>query len=348
MTWTSLFVHILYSDIIMLISFIIPTYNAVETLKRTVYSILDQQMETDYEVLLVDDGSTDKTPALAQKLAHDHPQVKYFTAGHGVSHARNIGLAHAKGTYVTFIDADDHYLAETLPQVVTKLKQTSVDLTVFSFEHGSAPVILNLKGLTHEQCLSLMLSKPTNYLTAWGKFFKRSLIEHKQIYFDEELTMAEDSDFVIRYLLACETITSSELILYHYTIDTPSATRTFDETKTARYLTALAKLKPLIAKSTEPLTTSFYKYVLIQLNIIAVRTIYPKNNPEGAHSKRLRLKRVLQDPVINEALTKIAFKDCLTPHLLPGLFLKLHCPALAIMLFKLRSQQNYNKENSIK
>ena len=181
-----------------------------------------------------------------------------------------------------------------------------------------------------------------------GKFFKRSLLVKHQLYFDEELTMAEDSDFVIRYLLACETIVSSNLVIYHYTIDTPSATRTFDETKTARYLTALAKLKPLIAKSSEPLTTSFYKYILIQLNIIAVRTIYPKNNPETSQEKKRRLNRVLQDPVISEALQKISLKDCLTPHLLPGLFLKLHWRALAIALFKLRSQQNYNKENSSK
>lgn len=333
---------------ITLLSFIIPTYNAVKTLERTVASILDQQMETDYEVLLVDDGSTDKTLALAQKLAHDHPKVKCFTAGHGVSHARNIGLAHAKGTYITFIDADDHYLPKTLPQVVTKLKQTDNDLTIFSFEHGQTPVILNLDGLDHAQSLALMLSKPTNYLTAWGKFFKRSLLVKHRLYFDEELTMAEDSDFVIRYLLSCETIVSSNLVIYHYTIDTPSATRTFDETKTARYLTALAKLKPLIAKSSEPLTTSFYKYVLIQLNIIAVRTIYPKNNPETSQEKKRRLNRALQDPVIREALQKISLKDCLTPHLLPGLFLKLHWRALAIALFKLRSQQNYNKENSSK
>lgn len=89
----------------MLFSVIIPTYNRAEVLKETLQSVLDQQFE-DYEVLIVDDGSTDHTGAMVKAIAD--PRIKYFyKANEERSIARNFGADRAEGRYVTFLDSDD-------------------------------------------------------------------------------------------------------------------------------------------------------------------------------------------------------------------------------------------------
>ena len=85
---------------------------------------------------------------------------------------------------------------------------------------------------------------------------------------------------------------------------------------------------------------------MIQVNIIAVRLIYTLGNPASNKQKRAELDKVITAPVVKKALEQVTLKQCLTPHLLPGLFLKLHLSSLAILLFKLRSKQNEQKENN--
>ncbi|WP_304653323.1 glycosyltransferase family 2 protein [uncultured Ligilactobacillus sp.] len=329
-----------------LISFIIPAYNSEKTLKRAVESVTNSIVDQTYELLIIDDGSKDNTLALAKQLASQNQQIRILTAGKGVGHARNIGIKHARGQLVAFLDSDDHYLKNGLQKALSQAKKMPADLQIFSFEHGNYTVDLNLPSTNSLDIRCRMLEKPTNYMTVWGKFFKRSLLLDNDIYFNEELTMSEDSEFLIRYTAACESITTSAVVLYHYTIDTPSATRSFDTKKIQAYLKSLSTAEEFVVSQPQAISQSFLSYTLIQVNIIAVRLIYTLSNPAPNKQKRAELDKVIATPVVKRALDQITLKQCLTPHLLPGLFLKLHLASLAILLFKLRSKQNKQKENN--
>lgn len=327
-----------------LISFIIPAYNSEKTLVRAVESITDSLPEHLYEILIIDDGSADSTLSLAKQLAKKNQQLRVFTAGNGVGQARNTGIKHAHGQLVAFLDADDHYLTTALSKALDQDKMPPADLQIFSFEHGKDIVDLTLPMTNSLETCCRMLEKPTNYMTVWGKFFKRSLLVDNTIYFNEKLTMSEDSEFLIRYLAVCKTITTSSLVLYHYTIDTPSATRSFEPHKIQAYLDSLNVTEDFISSRPQMIQTAFLSYILIQVNIIAVRLIYTLNNPASNKQKKQELAKVVASPVVNKALKQISLRQCLTPHLIPGLFLKLKIPSVAILLFKLRSKQNAKKE----
>lgn len=106
----------------MKLSIIVPIYNVENTLKRCVESILTQSF-TDYELLLIDDGSPDKSGSIAEELAiNDKRIIVYHKSNGGLSDARNYGIKIAKGRYITFIDSDDEitpYTLEHLMQIIT-------------------------------------------------------------------------------------------------------------------------------------------------------------------------------------------------------------------------------------
>ena len=91
-----------------LITIIVPVYNIMEYLPRCVYSITAQTYRN-LELILVDDGSTDGTGALCDKLAAEDERIRVFHKENGgSSSARNLGLSHAKGAYIGFVDSDDY------------------------------------------------------------------------------------------------------------------------------------------------------------------------------------------------------------------------------------------------
>ena len=100
------------------ISVIIPVYNAESTLRRCVDSVLAQTY-TDFECLLIDDGSTDKSGEMCDEYAAKDSRVRVFHKENGgVSSARNVGLDNAKGEWITFLDSDDYIEEEFLGSIV--------------------------------------------------------------------------------------------------------------------------------------------------------------------------------------------------------------------------------------
>lgn len=93
----------------VLISFIIPAYNAADTIEKAVQSLTDVPRT---EVLIVENGSTDKTEQILQQLKKKYSNIKIFTSDKGVSNARNLGIQNATGEWLAFVDADD-YLARS-------------------------------------------------------------------------------------------------------------------------------------------------------------------------------------------------------------------------------------------
>lgn len=130
-------------------SFIVPAYNAAKYLGRCLDSLLDQDLPADeYEIVVVDDGSTDDTRGVLQRYARQAPNVRaFFTENRGVGEARNYACTQAEGKYFTFVDADDWVRPRSLRQLYGQMEAERLDLLVLNFRYwndqGELPRLLH-------------------------------------------------------------------------------------------------------------------------------------------------------------------------------------------------------------
>lgn len=188
-----------------MISIIIPVYNSETTLKRCLDSVISQSM-SDWELLLVDDGSKDKSSDICDDYAAKDKRFKVFHKKNGgVSSARNIGLNNAKGDWIAFIDADD-YVKESYLANLWKHSQKQVDLVISYAE------IHNGDGINKESYPSkfvddtnfdsIFIENDMNWHTSpWSKLYKRSIIEEHHLRFCEGMHIGEDAVFLYSYML---------------------------------------------------------------------------------------------------------------------------------------------------
>lgn len=181
-----------------LVSCIIPTHNRAYCLKRAVDSVLKQTNEN-FELIVVDDGSTDETPEVLKEY-QDHPKLRVLTQNNrGVSAARNYGASHAKGEWLAFLDSDDEWLPEKL-SLQRQIWEASPEL---SWVHGEEiwvrrgkrvnPKKIHQKsgGDIFERSLKLCLVSPSAVV------LKKDLYEEYGG-FDESFTVCEDYDLWLR------------------------------------------------------------------------------------------------------------------------------------------------------
>ena len=115
-------------------SVVIPVYNAGEYLESAIQSVLKQRTQLDFEIILVDDGSTDQSPQLCDRFAEELPCVKAIhQVNQGVSAARNAGIAAASGVYVLFLDGDDCW-DERLLQLLDQQIPQQPDIIEFGYQ----------------------------------------------------------------------------------------------------------------------------------------------------------------------------------------------------------------------
>jgi glycosyltransferase involved in cell wall biosynthesis len=189
-----------------LVSVIIPSYNSGEFLGEAVNSAL-KQTYTRVEVLVVDDGSTDKTAQLVGDWRKKTDKVRYLKheVNEGVSAARNTGIRNARGRYIAFLDADDSWLPDKLAVQLRRLDQLQADLifTNWLFRPDDAGATgLKLKEPTvfaGKSGLNALIAK--NYGLLSSALIKTSALENIGL-FDETLASSEDYDLWLRFLCA--------------------------------------------------------------------------------------------------------------------------------------------------
>ena len=179
-----------------MISIIVPVYNTEQYLHSCIDSILTQTY-TDFELLLIDDGSTDLSGAICDKYAWKDSRVRVFHQKNGgVSSARNLGLDNAKGEWVTFVDSDD---------AIINIPFVSYDEDLVIFPHK----VLSKDGTEYlcklENSVFDNKSKVRNFVkdnsttsvfkTLWSKLYKRDLIGNLR--FDESIKIGEDQVFLL-------------------------------------------------------------------------------------------------------------------------------------------------------
>ena len=188
-----------------MISVIIPAYNAAGTIRRCIQSVLEQTY-TEWEMIIVDDGSKDDTLGICQSYDDSRIRVLHKENG-GVSSARNMGLNLAQGDYIAFIDSDDFIETDYLQHLSHGF---GYDIVITGFYYGAVPEASCFKfQLSDKQKVSQELSKLINadqLCFPWGRLFKRSILETYQIRFDEQMRFAEDNVFNWEFLCHAESI----------------------------------------------------------------------------------------------------------------------------------------------
>lgn len=189
-------------------SVIIPIYNSEKTIARCLESLTAQKRE-DVQIIAVNDGSRDSSEEIVLRFAAENPAIEYiYQENAGVSRARNTGLEHAKGTYVTFVDSDD-YVTEDYFDVLDQAKEC--DLLVFAHRViGNGPDVAGLfaeleETNTSQKRLALLLSS-RRIMSPWDKRFRRSIIERESIRFIEGMSTGEDFNFCLAYTMHAKSI----------------------------------------------------------------------------------------------------------------------------------------------
>ena len=204
-----------------MVSIIVPVYKSEETLASCVKS-LQEQTETQLEILLVDDGSPDGCPALCDALAREDARIRVIHKENGgVSSARNAGIAKASGEYVLFVDSDD----SVEPTMVEKLLRgiDRADIAICGYHHHfcgrDVEKIPRAEGETGAECFLKLYG--WGYMNMpWNKLYRRSLLGR----FDESLSLGEDLLFNLDYLRRAEGVTVVSEPLYHYIQNNTGAT----------------------------------------------------------------------------------------------------------------------------
>lgn len=206
-------------DMNPLISIIVPVYNAEKTLGRCVDSILNQTFQ-DWELLLIDDGSTDRSGKLCDEYALKDQRIKVFHKKNGgVSSARNIGLNHAKGKWITFIDSDDEIPKNTFTDDCRYFEEDLIVGAFNSIIDGEIQCSRLDAGFYNKQDLLRFFSHNINASTfrvVWGKLFRKSLC--KGLLFDTNMNVGEDTLFVMQYLARIESCRIIGDIIYTYNL----------------------------------------------------------------------------------------------------------------------------------
>lgn len=200
------------------VSIIIPAYNVSQYLEECVYSLLNQTY-TDFEIIIVDDGSTDNTYSICDKLALENNKIRIFhQKNQGVSVARNIGMKQAKGKYYIFCDADDVVAPQYIEALVMCMENADTGIIGFTskVEDLSMNINLNVTCSKAKDVIEKILNG-TNYDGyLWNKIFQKKIIEDYDLGFKQNITVWEDLLFVLEYLKKCERVAILGNKLYYY------------------------------------------------------------------------------------------------------------------------------------
>lgn len=211
-------------------SIIMPVYNSEKYVEVAVKSVLQQSYEN-FELLLVDDCSSDGSYSICQKLAKKDSRIKLLQTkkNSGAAAARNLALKHIQGQYLTFIDSDDTIESDLLVVAYSYVKDAQTDCVKFgcieeyfnadgekaySKKCCLAEQVYDTSDTIRQQIVRMELIPLFGYL--WNTIYRASIILDKGILFNDQYRVNEDFDFNIRYFKYVQRLQCSSYCGYHY------------------------------------------------------------------------------------------------------------------------------------
>ena len=206
------------------VSIIVPVYNAEHTIGRCIESILNQAY-TDFELLLVNDGSTDNSGSICDSYAAKDSRIQVLHKENtGVSESRNLALDRARGVYLQFLDSDDWITSDATSSLVRAMENGPCDMVISDFyrvvgERVSQKGDIDEDGLmTREDYAAHMMENPADfyYGVLWNKLYRRSIVEAHHLRMDPAISWCEDFMFNLEYIRHAETFRAIQIPIYYY------------------------------------------------------------------------------------------------------------------------------------
>lgn len=228
----------------IILSIIVPIYNVEQYLRKCVDSLLHQDI-SDYEIILVDDGSPDGCPAICDSYAAEHVNIRVVHRDNGgLSAARNSGIEVAKGEYVMFVDSDDYIEPNVLKGLLAQVERDNLDVLRYRLQYVNPQYeVYNpyksdpFKGNNYSEeptdGVSFLNSRMSTACYAWAFILKRELLKGciftPGIYF-------EDTDWTPRMLCRAKRVASTQTVVYNYLVREGSITNAVNRSKQKKVL----------------------------------------------------------------------------------------------------------------
>lgn len=222
------------------VSIIMPAYNMATYIQASIQSVINQTYQN-WELIVIDDGSTDQTRELIEALLPLDSRITLITQENkGVSATRNKGITCAKGLYISFLDADDYYHPQYIEEMVYPLKNEIADMTFCKFQEMDGNQLISK---TPEELMALHNESFWNHITHYphsranmATMYSLKRIKSLSLLFNETISFAEDTEFVLKYALNAKVcFIPKYLYIYNYRVE--SASR--GEFTPKRYLSAI-------------------------------------------------------------------------------------------------------------
>lgn len=299
-----------------LISIVVPIYNVERYLNRSINSILEQPF-IDFELILVNDGSTDSSKRICEFFSGIDNRVIVINKNNGgPSSARNTGIEVARGIYIVFIDPDDQISEDFLVKLFNIAEQKQCDAVISGFKTipNLKVVPPNFKLNTIMNGIDFVLSSPNIHSNndlcfTWRNIFNLTLIKEKNIRFNEHVFIGEDVLFNLEFFLESKRIYAISDPLYIYTVNNP------DSFMRAKYKPKLEGSLVLQYEKRKQLSEKYgllyHKHYKKDMANYYINNIYKLMINNIKNSKRSDMKsdlsRIVNYPMITESLKDIGF-----------------------------------------
>lgn len=239
------------------ISLVMPVYNVENFLNKALTSVENQTFK-DFEMIIVDDGSSDKSYEIAEEFCSRNPNFKLIKQKNsGPAAARNTGVTHCKGEYIAFMDSDDYLEKNFLEELYNLAKKTGADITCCNFNmyypNKNLKIYMPFNSLpgvyTKSKALRKLILDISVHYFIWNKLYKKELFLERNIKFDN--MYFEDISTSPRLFYFAKTVAFTSKALYNYTMRENSILHSINAKKVNDYIKALGIIKSFLEKNND-------------------------------------------------------------------------------------------------
>lgn len=328
-----------FSDMEEKISVVIPAYNAENTLERAVDSVYAQTYKN-LELIVVNDGSSDRTWQCIEKLKNRYPDLKAVNKENGgVSSARNAGIKLADGTYLVTLDDDDYLDKDMFEKMYKRLTCDEADTVICGFrnvyEDGSTEdfsvdidACYDMKSFINDPFVKMYDKRLIS--THSNKLYKMDIIRNNSIYYEEGRQINEDILFCLRYLACCRKISVMSSVFMNYVQHGfgESLISSFHEDGISSCFPVIKAMDELIVNLAEADSANQIHNRML-LHILSFNGLMYRNSGYGNSRKLESLKEFCRKPAFLELLNETRpedIKTCIAHFLLRHkLYMIYHC-----------------------